>query len=285
MSTLYVVATPIGNLGDLSPNMAKTLEECDIIAAEDTRVTQKLLAHLQIHKPMVSCHRHNEQDRAKQLVERMSNEELIVALVSDAGTPGLSDPGAYLVGLAAQAGISIVPICGPSAVAAALSVSGFEGASFAFHGFLPREEGSRRQALATIAGESCPVAVVYESPHRVTALVASIVEELPQASLCLCCDISKRYETILRGTPPDVLTALQNNPKANKGEYVLVMNLSACTKNNAEEIAADAHGIVWRAILAGQSGKEAVSCAVKEGIGRNEAYQAMLSIKDFLQKS
>lgn len=279
MATLHVVATPIGNLSDLSPNMADALKSVGLIAAEDTRVTYKLLSHLGIQTPMISCHRHNEEARAREIVARMLTEDINVALVSDAGTPGLSDPGSALVREAVQAGIRVSPICGPSAVAAALSVSGFGGASFAFHGFLPREEGPRCEALTRIAQESCPVAVLYESPHRVIGLVASIVKVLPQARLCLCCDLSKRYELILHGSPQSVLDALSANPKAEKGEYVLVMELSDCPKAEPAAMPANARTLVLDALLDGASHKDAVAMAVSQGIPRNEAYQASLDIK------
>ena len=146
MSKLYVVATPIGNLNDLSPRAAQALTECDLIAAEDTRVTMKLTERLGVRKPMVSCHRHNEDGRAPELVSRMLSEELTVALTCDAGTPGVSDPGQALVAAAWEAGIPVIPVSGPSATVTALSAAGFDAREFAFYGFLPRGQGAFREA-------------------------------------------------------------------------------------------------------------------------------------------
>ena len=138
MSTLYVVATPIGNLQDMTPRALETLRGCALIAAEDTRVTRKLLTHFDIRVPLVSCHRHNEARRSDEIIARMLEEGIDVALTCDAGTPAVSDPGYALVDAAWGAGIRVVPICGPSALTAALSASGFDAREFAFYGFLPR---------------------------------------------------------------------------------------------------------------------------------------------------
>ena len=151
MPKLYVVATPIGNLSDLTPRMREALECADLIAAEDTRVTMKLLNHLDLKKPLVSCHRHNEENRAPQLIERMLGEDLTVALTCDAGTPGISDPGHLLVRAAWEAGVPVEPVSGPSAVVTALSASGFDAREFAFYGFLPREKKALRESLRPYA--------------------------------------------------------------------------------------------------------------------------------------
>ncbi|NLG24906.1 MAG: 16S rRNA (cytidine(1402)-2'-O)-methyltransferase, partial [Clostridiales bacterium] len=171
MPRLYVVATPIGNLGDLSGRVRDALAGADLIAAEDTRVAMKLLNHLGLSKPTISCHRHNERSRAAELVARMQGEDLTVALTSDAGTPAISDPGHILVDAAWAAGIPVVPIAGPSALATALSAAGFDAAEFGFFGFLPRERGRLREKLSAIRALNLRVAVAHESPHRVVALV------------------------------------------------------------------------------------------------------------------
>ena len=150
MAKLLVVATPIGNLNDISPRMCEALESADLIAAEDTRVTLKLLNRMQIKKPLISCHRHNEDERAPGLIRRMLAEDLTVALTCDAGTPGISDPGHLLVRAAWEAGIPVTPVCGPSAVVAAVSVSGFDARAFAFYGFLPREKKALLQKLDAV---------------------------------------------------------------------------------------------------------------------------------------
>jgi 16S rRNA (cytidine1402-2'-O)-methyltransferase len=281
MPTLYVVATPIGNLSDLAPRAAETLRAADLILAEDTRVTRKLLSHLDIHAPMQSNHRHNEREQAEHLARRMLEEDLTVALVSDAGTPGVSDPGAALVAEAAAAGIPVVPIAGPSAVAAALSISGFEGAGYAFHGFPPRADGERKRFLSALAGESQRIVVLFESPHRIADLTRAFVDTLPEAQLCLCCDLTKRYELTLRGTPQQIHAALLANPNSDKGEYVLVADLRACVPPPAEKPVLSPRAALCELLMDGLSMKESIARAVEMGIPRNEAYKASLDVKSF----
>ena len=179
MSRLYVVATPIGNRSDISPRALETLRGADRIAAEDTRVTRALLNHFDISTPCVSNHQHNEESRAQPLVERMLTEDLTVAVVTDAGTPCISDPGCVLVREAAAAGIEVLAVPGPTAMASAISVSGFDAREFAFYGFLPRQKKELREKLLAIARTGVPVAVVHESPHRVIDLVRVICDTLP----------------------------------------------------------------------------------------------------------
>ncbi|MBQ8971985.1 MAG: 16S rRNA (cytidine(1402)-2'-O)-methyltransferase, partial [Clostridia bacterium] len=216
MPRLYVVATPIGNLNDLSPRMREALECADLIAAEDTRVTMKLLNHFNLKKPMVSCHRHNEDWRAEQIISRMLEEDLIVALTCDAGTPGISDPGHLLVRAAWENGVEVTPISGPSAVATALSASGFDAREFAFYGFLPRERKALRDKLSDMRRAGIPVFVAYESPHRVVELVGEIAEMFPQCDLLVCSDMTKRYERLYRGPAPEVLAQLKQNANVEK---------------------------------------------------------------------
>ena len=223
MPKLFVVATPIGNLNDLTPRMREAIERADLIAAEDTRVTMKLLNHWDVKKMLISCHRHNEEDKAPQIVERMLAENLTVALTCDAGTPGISDPGHLLVRACWEAGIPVEPVSGPSAVVTALSASGFDAREFAFYGFLPREKKDLREKLLSMAGQ-CPVAVVHESPYRVTELVSVIADALPDTRISASCDLTKLHEKTIRGTAAQVLTMLRDNPKTEKGEYCLVLD-------------------------------------------------------------
>ena len=172
MSELLVVATPIGNLADFSPRAREALERADLICAEDTRVTLKLLNHFSLKKPLLSYHRHNEEARAEPVIARMLGEDLTVALVSDAGTPAISDPGQQLVDAAWRAGIPVTPVCGPCAAVTAISASGFNAREYVFVGFLPREKKPLREKLQALRKTGVPVAVAYESPHRVRDLVA-----------------------------------------------------------------------------------------------------------------
>ena len=224
MPTLYVVATPIGNLQDLSPRAVETLKRAQLIAAEDTRVTMKLCQVFDIRTPLVSCHQHNEESRGAELAERMLAENIDIAVTTDAGTPCVSDPGWAIVREAAARGIEVIPVPGCCAAVAALSVCGFDTREWAFYGFLPREKKELREKLLSIARES-RVAVAHESPHRVTDLVAAIAETLPGALLSVSCDLTKLHEKTLRGPAEDVLAMLRANPNAEKGEYCLVMDL------------------------------------------------------------
>lgn len=278
MSKLYVVATPIGNLNDLTPRMRQALEECDLIAAEDTRVTLKLLNHFDIKKPLISCHRHNENSRAQEIVERMLNDDITVALTCDAGTPAISDPGNQLVAAAWDAGIAVVPISGPSATVTALSASGFDAREFAFYGFLPREKKALREKLCSIRNSDVSVAVMYESPHRIVKLVSEIAEAWPGKRLCVCCDLTKRYELIYRGTSQEVLDALNANPNVEKGEYCLVAEVpepAAISKDL--EMSADIYMLAR--MMDGLDEDEAAEAAQEAGYPRNMVYKAKLAIK------
>ena len=286
MARLYVVATPIGNLGDMSPRMREALETCDLIAAEDTRVTMKLLQVLSIHKPMISCHRHNEDERKSGIVERMLEEDLTVALTCDAGTPGISDPGEALVSECWEAGIPVTPVSGPSAAATALSVSGFNTRAFAFYGFLPREGKALREKLSSIAQSGIPVSVLYESPHRVTELLLTIAKELPGARVCVCCDLTKKFERIDRGNADEIARRLQDMPNAEKGEYCVVLDTSLVETD--EKPAPEADGIsteikLLQRMLEGSTLDEAASGLRNQGIKRNELYRARLKVSRFLE--
>lgn len=277
MTKLYVVATPIGNLNDLSPRMREVLSECDLIAAEDTRVTMKLLNHFEIKKPLVSCHRHNEEARAPQIVERMLSEDLTVALTCDAGTPAISDPGNLLVAAAWEAGIPVSPISGPSAVVTALSASGFDARTFAFYGFLPREKKALDDKLDGIRASGVPVAVFYESPHRIVDLIREIARMWPGCMLLVGCDLSKKYENLQRGSAEAVLAVLSVNPNVEKGEYCVVVQVPAPVP--VEEKQADAATYILAKMLSGLDLRASADAAATAGYARNEIYRAKLEIK------
>ena len=284
MPKLYVVATPIGNLNDLTPRMREALERADLIAAEDTRVTMKLLSHFDLKKPMVSCHRHNEDARAPQIVERMLAEDLTVALTCDAGTPGISDPGHLLVRACWEAGVPVEPVCGPSAVVTALSTSGFDAREFAFYGFLPREKKPLKDKLESIRRAGVPVFVLYESPHRVVDLVAQLAELWPECMLCVCSDLTKRFERIYRGPAPEVLAQLQANPSVDKGEYCMAVDISMLPPAESPETPKlDAATFMLSRILEGDDLDEAVSAAKDAGYPRNELYRAKLKVSELFE--
>lgn len=284
MSSLFCVATPIGNLQDMTPRAITTLKAVGLIAAEDTRVTQRLLSTFDIHVPITSYHEHNERGKAERLVERMLSENMDVALVTDAGTPCISDPGSILVREAAQKGIEVIAIPGPTAMAAALSVSGFSAREFTFYGFLPRVRNELKCKLMEMATRS-QLAIVHESPHRVIALLSCILEVLPHTSVSVSCDLTKRYELTLRGTVSHVLSALKENPKAEKGEYCLVLCWderdvpAPVTESN---ISLEAR--LMDAMMNGLPIREAMHTLVQTGEKKNAVYAASLHVKSWLQE-
>jgi 16S rRNA (cytidine1402-2'-O)-methyltransferase len=219
--TLYVVATPIGNLADASERCLETLRGASLIACEDTRVTRTLLARFGIQTPTVALHEHNEREATAGLLERL-RAGASVALVSDAGTPALSDPGAHLVAQAHAAGIRVSPIPGPSAAAAALSVSGFPAAQFHFVGFLPASAAGRRHVLQTL---DLPVPVVlYEAPHRIARTLGALLEHFgTQREIAIGRELSKKFEEVARLRLGDAADWLQAAPHREQGEFVIVL--------------------------------------------------------------
>ncbi|ADU96278.1 16S rRNA (cytidine(1402)-2'-O)-methyltransferase [Thermovibrio ammonificans] len=217
---LYVVATPIGNLKDITLRALEVLKGCDFIACEDTRQTRKLLKHYGIEgKELLSYHEHNEEQAAKEIVERLKGGESC-ALVSDAGTPCISDPGYRVVKLAREEGIEVTPVPGPSAVTAALSASGLPTDRFLFVGFLPRKEGQLKEALKE-AVELPYTVVAYESPHRLEKTLTLLSELYPDATVALFKEITKVNEAFLKGTPEELLKELRERGMV-KGEFVLL---------------------------------------------------------------
>ncbi len=284
MATLYVVATPIGNLSDLSPRAVEVLQQADLIAAEDTRVTRALCNHFGIDTPCVSNHRHNEDARAVPLVTRMLEENLTVALVTDAGTPAISDPGSFLVHEAAEAGIPVMAVPGCNAMAAALSVSGFDTREFAFYGFLPRKNRELHDKLAEILQSGVPVAVVHESPHRVVDLVETIADMMPECYVSASCDLTKLYEKTIRGRAGDVLDELKANPKTEKGEYCLVLDMHEVPGPKKTETELSPELQLLALMLEGKSMEVAAGILGDEGMKRNALYKAQLNVKKLLSQ-
>ncbi len=219
---LYVVATPIGNLDDMTPRAIETLREVDLILAEDTRHSGKLLKKFSITSRMKAFHDHNERKISTELIERLKGGEKI-ALISDAGTPLVSDPGYYLINSAQQEGIRIVPIPGPCALIAALSASGLPSDKFTFHGFLPSRTKARQKKLQELKSET-GTQIFYEAPHRLKDTLDDIKDILGSARMaCMARELTKRYETIRTGTLIDLTHWLSENPEQCRGEIVLVV--------------------------------------------------------------
>lgn len=220
-ASLYLVATPIGNLEDITLRALRILrDEVTLIGCEDTRQTRKLLAHYEIRKPLISYHGHNEAARTYELVEALQRGESI-ALVSDAGTPLVSDPGYRLVTAAIAAGFPVVPVPGPSAILAALAASGLPNDEFRFIGFVPSKSAARRKFFEEIAAETATV-IAYESPHRIIQTLCDMAEILGERRIVLGRELTKLHEEFLRGTPREILATLEQR-EAIKGEITLVI--------------------------------------------------------------
>jgi len=218
--TLYLVATPIGNLEDITLRALRTLRECDVIAAEDTRHTGQLLKHFDITKPLLSYFQFNEAKRSEEIIERLHRGEK-VALVTDAGSPGISDPGERVVQAALAAGLRVESVPGPCALIAALTASGLPTDEFHFVGFLPHKSGQRRkklEALKAIEG----TLVLYESPYRIEKLLAQLSEVFPDRTVALARELTKKFEEFLRGKAADLLVAARK--RALKGEFVVLID-------------------------------------------------------------
>jgi 16S rRNA (cytidine1402-2'-O)-methyltransferase len=217
--TLYLVATPIGNLEDITLRAIRTLRECDLIAAEDTRRTGQLLKHLGISKPMLSYFQFNEARRSEQILERLKQGQK-VALVSDAGSPGISDPGERVVRAALDADLRVEAVPGPSALVAALTVSGLPTDEFHFIGFLPRKTGQRRKTLESLTNVPGTI-VIYESPYRIEKLLTELAEIYPARQIVLGRELTKKFEEFLRGTAGELLAVARG--RALKGEFVVLI--------------------------------------------------------------
>ncbi len=218
--TLYVIATPIGNLEDITLRALRTLREVQLIAAEDTRRTRTLLQAYAVATPVTSYFEHNKGQRGPALLRRLQGGASI-ALVTDAGTPGISDPGFHLVRLCREAGVAVVPIPGPSAVIAALSAAGVPGDRFVFEGFLPIKPGRRRTRLRQLHGLGRPV-VIYESPHRLAATLAALAEVFGPAEVVMARELTKQFEEFRRGTAAELRTTVER--EGVRGEVTLIVN-------------------------------------------------------------
>jgi 16S rRNA (cytidine1402-2'-O)-methyltransferase len=273
--TLYVVATPIGNLEDITYRAVRVLKEADLIACEDTRHTAKLLQHYGIDKPTVSYHEHNEAARAEELGVKLE-EGLSVAQVSDAGMPGISDPGYRVIKLAIERGVQVVPVPGPSALIAALAAGGLPTDRFEFHGFLPAKSGQRRSMLESIRDSESTI-VVYEAPHRVAESMRDVVELLgAERPVVLARELTKVHEEFVRGTAAEVLQGLELREP--KGEMTLLIGKSeeraASVKQN---MAVRLEEIMHEKRLDENSALKAL--AKELGVSKSEAYRELQRVR------
>lgn len=274
--TLYLCATPIGNLGDMTPRVVETLRSVDVIAAEDTRNSVKLLNHFDIHTPMTSYHEFNKVEKARQLVNQLLDGQNI-ALITDAGTPAISDPGEVLVAMCQESGVAVTSLPGPAACITALTLSGLSTRRFCFEGFLPSEKTDRkerRELLEELSGESRTI-ILYEAPHHLKKTLEDLYEALGNRRITLCRELTKRFEEAL----PMTLEAALDYYEANepKGEYVLVIEGKSRKEKRQEAIAA------WDSMTIeehmeyyenqGIAHKEAMKLVAKDrGVGKREIY-------------
>ena len=228
--TLYIVATPIGNLGDITRRAEEVLREVDLVAAEDTRHSRKLLSALGISTEMISYREHNRKDAAKMIIAKLEQGRDI-ALITDAGTPGVSDPGHYLVGLCVEESIPVVPVPGPSAVTALLSASGMELTRFLFQGFLPPKTKAREEVLEQLAASGFPL-VIYESPNRILSTLSAIADIMGDRQVVLGREMTKLYEEFIRGTAAEVAHHLQEGKI--KGEVSILIEEGKPTKRTVD---------------------------------------------------
>ena len=280
--TLYIVATPIGNSKDMSPRGTRILNEVDIIAAEDTRRSMVLLNMLGVKNKLVSNHKFNEHGKASYFINEMLSGKS-VAVITDAGTPCISDPGNELIKAAVEAGIKVSGIPGCCAAVTALSVSGFDLSSFMFLGFFPRENAERKKLLEKIRKGDTKTFAFYESPLRIMSLVDFLIGEDAKVHICLCNDMTKVHEMIFRGSPREIKEQLEDKGNWEKGEYALVIELEDDYVFNKTE-----HTVTPEALLTdvmvkgGFNAKDAVSAVLKDpnnSYSKNELKAAALNLK------
>lgn len=275
--TLYVVATPIGNLGDMTARAIVVLQQVDLIAAEDTRHSGPLLQHFGITTPCIACHDHNEREIAAGLVARIMAGESI-ALISDAGTPLISDPGYHLVRAAREASVPVVPIPGASAMIAALSVSGLPSDRFSFEGFLPAKSSARRQRLQALADEGGTL-IFYESTHRIEESLADMAEVFGlERYVVIAREITKRFETVHGDTLENLIAWIATDANQTKGEFVVMVHGAAAPETRVVDAETER---VLRLLLEELPVKQAAALAAKiTGAKKNALYQFALGLAE-----
>lgn len=279
--TLYLCATPIGNLGDITLRVLETLKGADLIAAEDTRSSMRLLNHFDIHTPLTSYHEFNKIEKGRELISVLLSGKS-VALITDAGTPGISDPGEELVAMAYEAGIPVTSLPGASACVTALTMSGMPTRRFAFEAFLPKDKKKRARVLEEMKSETRTI-VLYESPHHLKQTLAELSDALGARRVALCRELTKIHEEVLQMTLPEAVEYYQT--RTPRGEYVLVIagrsfrQIEEDEQRSWEDLEIPAHVKLYEA--QGLSRKEAMKqAAVDRGIPKREIYQALLQAEE-----
>lgn len=277
--TLYLCATPIGNLQDMTPRVLETLRDVDLIAAEDTRNSRKLMTHFQISTPMTSYHEYNKVEKAYTLIEKL-NEGQNIALITDAGTPAISDPGEVLVRMCQEAGITVTSLPGPAALIVALTLSGLSTRRFCFEGFLPPDKKERKQILEELTGETRTI-ILYEAPHHLKATLKELYDALGERKITLCRELTKKFETVFPTTLEGALAFYEENEP--RGEYVLVLEGKSLQQKKQEqqesfaEMSIEEHMKIYED--KGVDRKEAMKLVAKErGISKRDVYQYLLDL-------
>lgn len=272
--TLFLCATPIGNLGDMTPRVVETLQNVDVIAAEDTRNSIKLLNHFEIHTPMTSYHEYNKVEKAKQLIGQLLNGQNI-ALITDAGTPAISDPGEVLVQMCHENGVTVTSLPGPAACITALTLSGLSTRRFCFEGFLPSDKKEKKAVLEELATESRTM-IFYEAPHHLVRTLEELYGVLGERKITLCRELTKKFETIFPTTLEKALEYYKEEEP--RGEYVLVVEGKSREEKREEEIASwqnmtiEEHMALYE--KQGMDNKSAMKQVAKDrGVGKREIYQ------------
>ena len=268
---LYLVATPIGNLEDITLRALRILKEVDIIAAEDTRTTLKLLNHFEIKKPLISNHRHNEENREEELINKLK-EGLNIAVVSDAGTPGISDPGEVIAKKAIEEGIEVIPIPGACAAISALIASGLDTKEFAFYGFLPLNKKLRKEKLEELKNET-KTSIIYEAPHKIKDTLNDLKEFLESREVVLAREITKIHEEFIRGKIEDIIIKAENL----KGEMILLIqgNEKKQKENVLNNLSLEEHFNFYK--NQGLDKKEIIKKIAKDrGVSKNEIYKQFI---------
>lgn len=283
MGTLFVVATPIGNLSDLSPRAIETLKNADYILAEDTRQTIKLLNHFDIKNKMVSYHKFNEKERTVEIISDLKNDKNI-ALVSDAGTPCISDPGYILVKEALENDIKVIGVPGCSAVITALSIGGLDTSSFTFYGFVPTENKQKKELFNKIKTSDIRTKVIYESPKRIIKLLKDLNNEIPGCMVSVCSELTKLHESCIHGKIDEVYEKMKDDPNSLKGEYVVLIS-NGPEKLEKENISIEAM-LIDVMIKENCSIKEAISILNKQNdnLSKKDIYNASLNLKEILKR-
>ncbi len=280
--TLYLCATPIGNLQDMTPRVTETLRNVDLIAAEDTRNSIKLLNYFQIHTPMTSYHEYNKVEKAQELIARLQ-EGADVALITDAGTPAISDPGEVLVRMCQEAGVPVTSLPGPAACITALTLSGLSTRRFCFEGFLPFDDKKEKNAVLEELKEEARTIVLYEAPHHLKRTLICLYETLGNRRITLCRELTKKFETVFPTTLEGALEYYETNQP--RGEYVLVVE-GKSRREKEKEREASFTGLTLEEHMEsytsrGIDRKEAMKCVAKDrGISKRQVYQQLIQKED-----